>query len=289
MAKNPFKKIGKILSRNVKTAASNVNHAINRIDSTADNVASTIERTANRSVNAVSILSDKLINGANTFSPSAKAILRSHGDKQIVGLSIVRNPIPAAVQGIMDNFGGRIGVDRLMHLALVWHLDDGTRGICEKNEVINISKGPLAVTSDGASMDVSGPFTTLNTMMTNTKNKMGRLMFSYSVTNNCQKFVEAVLVSNGLANDENIKFVVQETDNLFKGKADLRKFANTVTDIAGRANMLFQGGNIRPYVRSGVRNMGPMSISGGGLHDDDDDDEFACLMTKKKKGVVCRG
>ena len=138
------------------------------------------------------------------------------------------------------------------------------------------------MTPDGASMEIEGPFSTnLNTMMTNTKNRMGRLMFSYSVTNNCQKFIEAVPLSNNLSSEENLMFVIQDTDNLFKGKTNLRKFSNTVTDVAGRANILFQGGNTRPYnrPRSTVVNMGP--IRGAGF----DDDECACLL---KKGVVCR-
>jgi len=108
-------------------------------------------------------------------------------------------------------------------------------------------------------------------MMTNTKNRMGRLMFSYSVTNNCQKFIEAVLLSNNLSSEENLKFVIQDTDNLFKGKANLRKFSNTVTDFAGRANIAFQGGTI---------NMGPIRAAGF-----DDDCDCECLL---KKGVVCR-
>ena len=282
MVKSPFKKIGRRFKRKAKNVASQITRTTNRVASTTNSAISTVERSANKSVGSVSRLVDKLLNGANTFSPSAKALLKSHGSKRIVSMSIVRNPIPAPVQGVLDTFGGRIGVDRLMHLALVWTLEDGTRGVLEKNEVINIARGPLKVTPSGASMEIAGPFSNLNTMMTKTKAKMGRLMFSYSVTNNCQKFVEAVLLSNELNTEENLKFVIQDTDNLFKGKANLRKFSNTVTDIAGRANIAFQGGSIRPYQRQPrgtVVNMGP--IRGAGF----DDDECACLL---KKGVVCR-
>lgn len=219
------------------------NRAVKTIERTANQSADKIEQVANQSVNAVSILADKLINGANTFSPSAKEVLNKYGDKQIVRLEIIRNPIPAPVQGILDNFGGRIGIDRLMHLALLWTLDDGTRGILEKNEVINIQRGTLAVANGGEKIMINeNPNTTLNELMTATKSRMGSRMFSYSVTNNCQQFLKNVLEAGGLMTPQYMKFVVQDTDNLFKGKADLRKFANTVTDIAGRANMLFQGG-----------------------------------------------
>ena len=264
MVKSPFENVGRRFKRSAKKVASKIVRTTNRVASTTSRVASTLERSANKSVGSISKLADKLLNGANTFSPSAKALLKSHGAKRVASMSIVRNPIPAPVQGILDTFGGRIGVDRLMHLAIVWVLDDGTRGVLEKNEVINIARGPLKVTPDGASMEIEGPFSTnLNTMMTNTKNRMGRLMFSYSVTNNCQKFIEAVLLSNNLSSEENLKFVIQDTDNLFKGKKNLRKFSNTVTDFAGRANIAFQGGTIRPYhrqPRSTVVNMGPIVV-----------------------------
>ena len=238
-----WRKLKRRANRAVKTIERTANKSADTIEQKANQTSNKIEKLANQSVNAVSILANKLINGANTFSPSAKEILNKYGDKQIVKLEIIRNPIPAPVQGILDNFGGRIGIDRLMHLALLWTLDDGTRGILEKNEVINIQRGTLAVENGGEKLMINeSPNTTLNELMTATKSRMGSKMFSYSVTNNCQQFLKNVLEAGGLMTPEYMKFIVQDTDNLFKGKGNLRKFANTVTDVAGRFNMLTQGG-----------------------------------------------
>ena len=264
MGKRFFKKLGRKINRAAKKINNDVADAANDVDKFAKHNAQKLEnaivktgnqteKLANKSVNAVSILMNKLINGPNSFSPSAKETLNKHGDKQITRIEIVRNPIPQGVQGIMDTFGGRIGVDRLMHLAIVWTLADGTRGILEKNEVINIARGPLPVKNGGAKIEVQGPFTNLNEMMVRTKERMGqKQMFHYSVTNNCQVFISNVLQANDLDTADNLRFVVQETDNLFKGKANLRKFSNTVTDIAGRANMLVQGGGLHDELKRGI-------------------------------------
>ena len=39
-------------------------------------------------------------------------------------------------------------------------------------------------------------------------------------------------------------FVKQDTEDIFREHPNLRKFADTVTDIAGRANVVLQGGEI---------------------------------------------
>ena len=117
----------------------------------------------------------------------------------------------------------------------------------EKNERINLASLSTA-TSGGERMPISQPINkTVNEIIMNTKNAMGAKFTPYSAyDNNCQNFILAVLHANGIHNATYDEFVKQHTDEIFKGKPGVRKFANTVTDIAGRANILVNGGDIVP-------------------------------------------
>jgi hypothetical protein len=70
---------------------------------------------------------------------------------------------------------------------------------------------------------------------------MGGQFLTYSAaSNNCQDFVLASMKSNNLATPVNILFVKQATHSLFT--PELRRITNSVTDIAGTADKLIQGG-----------------------------------------------
>jgi hypothetical protein len=72
---------------------------------------------------------------------------------------------------------------------------------------------------------------------------MGGKFLPYSSRdNNCQDFILAMLKSNNLATPPNIQFVKQATQSLFT--PELRRITNTITDIAGAADKLIQGGQV---------------------------------------------
>ena len=64
--------------------------------------------------------------GRQEFSPKAKAFLERHGDTPVVSMTINRDAIMAAVQGIMDVFGGRSDYDKLFHLRAEFVLEGGS-------------------------------------------------------------------------------------------------------------------------------------------------------------------
>jgi hypothetical protein len=87
------------------------------------------------------------------------------------------------------------------------------------------------------------PGLTLNLLLERTKNEMGGRFLTYSAANNnCQDLVLAMLKSNNLATPPNILFVKQATQHLFT--PELRRITNTITDIAGKADILIQGGMV---------------------------------------------
>ena len=85
---------------------------------------------------------------------------------------------------------------------------------------------------------------TLNEMLINCKNKMGNDFYTYaSSNNNCQYFCLALLESNFMSDPIYTDFVKQDTESLFENTGILNSVANGVTDMAGRFNVIAQGGN----------------------------------------------
>ena len=73
-------------------------------------------------------------------------------------------------------------------------------------------------------------------MLSKTKSKMGGSFYSYKGSvNNCQNFINSILVSNNLNTDSLEKFILQDTRQLFEGNPQFRKIVNTTTDIGAVA------------------------------------------------------
>ena len=72
---------------------------------------------------------------------------------------------------------------------------------------------------------------------------MGDKFIKYSAYgNNCQDFIQNILLSNNI--HEGLYFVKQNTEYIFKNHPNLCKFSNTITDFAGRIDVIKQGGNL---------------------------------------------
>jgi hypothetical protein len=79
-------------------------------------------------------------------------------------------------------------------------------------------------------------------MMNKTKEYQGGKFFKYSAANNnCQDFIVAIFRSNNIGDDSDIKFIKQDTEQLFKDLPSLRKLSNTITDIGGAFNVAITG------------------------------------------------
>jgi hypothetical protein len=113
----------------------------------------------------------------------------------------------------------------------------------EKNERISIAK--YQMNKGAENMPVAIPSgITLNSLLANTKQLMGSKFLSYSsYDNNCGHFVLGILRSNNLSTSQNISFTEQTTKHLFTPQ--LRKITNTITDIAGKVDIIRQGGDLK--------------------------------------------
>ena len=186
-------------------------------------------------------VTQKVIHGRKTLSPKVENILRKIGDAQITGIKIGRTPVPSLITGILKVVS-TTPYDKLFHLFLVLSTNKGEVSL-EKNEVINMDLNPN-IKAEYVTIHNIPNNVTVNELIHNTQKRMGDHKFiSYSgYDNNCQHFIKNVLLANGM--NEGLDFVKQDTEDIFREHPNLRKFANTVTDLAGRANVVLQGGKM---------------------------------------------
>ena len=183
---------------------------------------------------------NKVIHGRKTLSPKVENILTKIGDAVISGIRIGRTPVSSLITGMIKVFSDT-PYDKLFHLFLVLSTNKG-EVLLEKNEVINMDLNPN-IKAEYITLQNIPNNITVNELLHNTQKRMGNKFIPYSAyNNNCQDFIKNVLQSNDI--NEGLDFVKQDTEDIFREHPNLRKFSNTITDIAGRADIVLQGGEI---------------------------------------------
>ena len=187
---------------------------------------------------------NKVINRRDGLSPKVKDILDRKGEATITSMKVGRTPIPSAIQGILSMWSS-VPYDKLFHLFIVMETSKG-KLVIEKNEVINMEVEKNINRPTAEYMDVKKcPNLTVDQFVENTKKQMGNKFIPYSAYgNNCQDFVYNALTANGIRDRNLLDFVKQETKSIFEGHPNLRKLANTSTNLAGSFNVLLQGGGV---------------------------------------------
>lgn len=179
----------------------------------------------------------------NNYSASVQNALDKYENDIIHSLTIVRTPLAKAVDTIINigSFGKSANVkskhdyDNLFHLNVL--IND--RYTLEKNEIINFTKQDTRTkTSESLIVNQIPSGLSIKMLLSNTKQLQGPKYYRYSASsNNCQDFIKAMFVSNGITDDRYIEFIKQDTEAIFKNNANLRKLANNVTDAAAIGNL----------------------------------------------------
>ena len=184
-----------------------------------------------------------LVSGRKTLSPKVKKILEKYGNEVIVSANVGRTPVQGVITGIIKIVSST-PYDKLFHLFIELKLNSGVKLILEKNAVINMDVNKTINNAEFVPVNNIPNSLTVNDLMNNTQKKMGDKFLPYeSKSNNCQYFIMAVLDSNNINSPELTKFVKQDTEDIFKNPT-FKKFADVITDIGGRADVVLQGGDI---------------------------------------------
>ena len=218
--------------------------------------ATNIGKTLQQGAEAVADYGKAVVYGrGDEYPPKVRKILKKYGGEVITGLTIMRTPVPDILTKVLSVFsGGSFGenlkkspYDTLFHLFLEMQTESGVRISVEKNEVINMDVRPKKRDQTETKVVDNVPQgITIQQMLDKTKERMGDRYFKYSARdNNCQDYIVAIFKANGFGNQSDIEFIKQDTKQLFNDLPYLRKIANTVTDIAGRANVIATGRGVK--------------------------------------------
>ena len=199
-------------------------------------------------------IGNKLIHGRNDLGPNVKKLLKQYGDIPIIGVTVFRHALASPLVTAIDALSGfqfkknieNSPYDQLFHLGMQITLQGNIVCNLEKTEVISLNINPKPDATDEFLVVSDVPENiTLNLMLEHCKEKMGSNFYTYaSASNNCQDFTLASLQSNFMNSPEIIDFVKQNTLELFENTGVLNKVANTVTDLAGRFDILRRGGSL---------------------------------------------
>lgn len=227
-----------------------------------------IEEPINKAMKDVEEFGEAVIFTRNDYPPKVRDILKKYGNETISKLTIMRTPVPKVLTGALSLFSlGKFGrrlersFDELFHLFLEITTTSGKRLSLEKNEVINMDISPSKKDKTETKNVINVPQQlTINDMLNNTKKYMGNKFFRYSAkSNNCQDFIVSVFKSNNIGDTEDIKFIKQNTKQLFEDLPYLRKLSNTITDLGASVNVLTTGKGIKKKEKNIISNNNIMS------------------------------
>jgi len=213
-----------------------------------------ISRPIENAVEEVSEFGKAVIFGRNDYPPKVRDIISKYGNEVISKLTLMRTPVPEVLTGSLSlfsfgKFGKRLNrsFDELFHLFLEITTTSGKRLSIEKNEVINMDVNPAKRAKTETKNVINVPqHLTINDMLDNTKKYMGNKYFKYSAkSNNCQDFLVSLFKANGIGDQEDMKFIKQNTQQLFDDLPYLRKLSNTITDLGASINVLTTGKGIK--------------------------------------------
>lgn len=262
MLKNPKgKKLKKNITMDLEGGRISAKRVIKNIINPIKNVAKKGISEIVKGAEAVQDYGEAVIFGRNDFSPKVRNILKKVGNKMVKSITIKRSPVPSLLTGALSLFSlGKFGkrlersFDELFHLYIEMTLDDNSRVLLEKNEVINMDINPKSrPKTESKLVNTQIPQLTINEMLDNTENYMGEKdFFGYSVINNCQDFIVAFFKSNNIGDESDITFIKQDTKQLFQNLPYLRKLANTVTDLGAKVNEITTGAGIEELKNYGM-------------------------------------
>lgn len=196
-----------------------------------------IDFTKNEVLPVVKKKTGEYIENVLTNRPSnINNLINKFGNNTIVEISVCRQPIEkmnkillhAATLGQLNAKLKELNYDDIFHLYINIKLDNGLKFGIEKNETVYVLRGgmkPLETTDCKIVEDLD---IKVSTFFINGEKRGGKNFYRYNFdTDNCQKFVNDLLVSNGIRYLSS--FVLQKLDQILKDK-DLNGLGRTVVD-----------------------------------------------------------
>lgn len=213
-----------------------------------------VEAVADLGSSAVSRISEAVSSlfGDNRLVKSFRDTLKTHRDKKIVGITVVREPLERAVAGFANVLtGGKFeqvarqqGEAGFFHLYSILELEDGTKLLYERNERPVLSAGGKQPGAKAEMVRASGKNIMLSDFIENAIKASGGIngYVSYDpLRNNCQKFLIDSFRGNGILTPELISFIQQDLSQLIEETPSFSKYlAEKATSLGGKAREVFE-------------------------------------------------
>jgi hypothetical protein len=181
--------------------------------------------------------------------PQIRQWLAKHGHIRIIRAEIVRKPLSKVIEklanwisrGQYEANKRKLGYDKMVHLYVVFELENGSVWLIEKNEIAVIK--PSSWNQHGIYDSIPTHLNKLN--MTDTiryaEHKVGKknLWVYDHIHNNCQHFVLALLSDASRKRDSH--FVKQDVDSVLKDLGYLSKISNFATGTASKYHLIRHG------------------------------------------------
>lgn len=219
----------------------------------------------------------KVFHGRNDYPPSFKRLLDKYGNETVSRVEVYRQPILSVFSTILnlttkgeaERRLKETDKDKLFHISLWATLSNGKTLLIEKNETLNMKENPNKVKESETIEAPTPPANlTLREMIEKTKERMGDKFFTYrALDNNCGNFIENILQANDMDSPPVMDFIKQDAKKILEGFPRLAKAMNLITDIAGRANVLVEGGEIKKNIKMNVilKKKSHINIQGKGM------------------------
>jgi hypothetical protein len=186
----------------------------------------------------------------NDASPKVRKFLETNGDRKILQIQVVRDPVVSMVQkfvnfitlGAFDRVKQELNYDDVFHLFIQVKLDNNEYYTIQKNHVVEIDKiNSWRIDNNMPVKMTKEP--TIFELIKNGKRVHGDTFWLYDAkTNNCQDFILSLLMGSALLTPELEKFIKQDAVTIFKGMPGYaEKIAKFLTDTAGKADVVIHG------------------------------------------------
>jgi hypothetical protein len=204
-----------------------------------------------------------VVYGREDYPPKVRKILKEYGNEIISEIAIKRTPVSGLLTGALNiaslgKFAKRMkdkAFDELFHLFLEITTKSNKRLTVEKNEVIVIElAGAERPKTEIKKVTKVPQDLTIQEMLDKTKEAMGtENFFRYSaIDKNCQDFLTGIFKSNNIGDETDLKFIKQDTKQLFKDLPYLAKLTNAITDLGAKVNVITEGAGVANYVVQSV-------------------------------------
>lgn len=206
----------------------------------------------------------RVIKGGSFFFPENKLtgssveVLNRYGDFKVVGIYPRRKPVIPAIEkfinlislGKYERNKAAANYDKMFHLGVILMLDNMRGILVEKNEKIFITDDFDNIDDEMIEVKYNGG-ATLKQFLENARLMVGDFtFFQYnSFSNNCQAFVNNLLIANKCMTREAGEWIKQDVGKILKGLPPwVTKISQFVTDTYAKVRQFFGAGK-RTYVK----------------------------------------